>query len=153
MTPAPNGTPSETSRRSFLRRFLIAWTLLISLPAVIAVLQYLMPPKLREMLIQSVLIAKTPDVPPSGVKMVKFNRKPVLLSRTPEGQIKAISGVCTHLGCVVEYIPAQNNLHCNCHGSVFALDGKNLSGPAPRPLESFRVEIKGDDITISIIKS
>ena len=143
----------RSSRRSFLHRFLLSWLLLIMLPAVYAIIQYLIPPKLRDRIMESVLVAKTPDVPAIGVRMVRFNRKPVLLSRTPEGQIKAISGVCTHLGCIVEYSPERNNLNCNCHGSVFSLDGKNVSGPAPRPLESFRVEIKGDDITISIIKS
>ncbi len=140
------------SRRTVLQKVLISWFALLLLPALYAVLQYVIPPKLRERIIESILIARMPDVPATGIKMVKFNRKPVLLSRTAEGQIKAISGVCTHLGCIVEYNPGQNNLHCNCHGSVFTLDGKNVSGPAPRPLEAFRVEIKGEDITISIIK-
>lgn len=127
--------------------------LLLMLPAVYAVIRYLIPPALRDRLVESIAIAKTPDIPAAGVKRVKFNRKPVYLFRNAEGQVKALSGVCTHLGCVVEYAAEQNNFHCNCHGSVFGLDGKNLSGPAPRPLESFRVELKGDDITISISKS
>ena len=141
------------SRRSVLQKILLAWIGILSLSALYAIFQYIIPTKLRDLIIQSILIAKTTDVPATGIKMVKFNRKPVLLSRTVEGQIKAISAVCTHLGCIVEYSPEQNNLHCNCHGSVFTLDGKNVSGPAPRPLEPFRVEIKGEDITIFIIKT
>jgi Rieske Fe-S protein len=143
----------SSSRRSFLHRFLISWLLLVSLPGIYAVIQYLIPPKLRERLLESILIAKTQDIPSDGVKRVKFNKKPVYLFRNAEGQVKALSGVCTHLGCVVEYHGEQRNFVCNCHGSTFSLEGKNLSGPAPRPLESFRVELKGDDITIFTIKS
>jgi Rieske Fe-S protein len=127
--------------------------LLVMAPAVYAVVRYLIPPALRERLIESIAVGKTMDIPPAGVKRVKFNKKPVYLFRNAEGQVKALSGVCTHLGCVVEFVPEQSIFHCNCHGSVFGLDGRNISGPAPRPLESFRVELKGDDITIFVMKS
>ena len=47
---------------------------------------------------------------------------------------RALSSVCTHLGCITRHQPDGNLIACPCHGSRFALDGEVLAGPAPRPL-------------------
>jgi cytochrome b6-f complex iron-sulfur subunit len=47
---------------------------------------------------------------------------------------RALSSVCTHLGCVTRYQPGEEIIACPCHGSRFSLDGEVLAGPAPRPL-------------------
>ena len=53
---------------------------------------------------------------------------------------RAVSAVCTHLGCTVNPMPgAKAGYHCPCHGSVFAQDGRVTSGPAPRGLPCFEV--------------
>jgi Rieske Fe-S protein len=75
----------------------------------------------------------------------------VILVQAGEGQIKAFSAVCTHLGCIVEYKSDEQKFRCNCHGSVFDLQGKNIGGPAPAPLKPYRVEIKADNVIISQI--
>ena len=49
-----------------------------------------------------------------------------------ETKFRALSAVCTHLGCTVQ--PEGEGFHCPCHGSVFGPDGGNRAGPAPRPL-------------------
>jgi menaquinol-cytochrome c reductase iron-sulfur subunit len=49
-----------------------------------------------------------------------------------ENRFRALSAVCTHLGCTVQR--EEEGFHCPCHGSVFGKDGENRSGPAPRPL-------------------
>ena len=46
-------------------------------------------------------------------------------------QFRAVSAVCTHLGCTVNL--AGKGFHCPCHGSVFNQNGAVVSGPAPRP--------------------
>jgi cytochrome b6-f complex iron-sulfur subunit len=50
---------------------------------------------------------------------------------------RAMSGICTHLGCTVNR--ADSGYRCPCHGSVFDEQGKVLSGPAPRPLDCYGV--------------
>jgi cytochrome b6-f complex iron-sulfur subunit len=59
---------------------------------------------------------------------------------------KAISTRCTHLGCMVAFDERKKEFHCPCHGSVYDIDGKRLSGPAKEPLSSppFRREKNGD---------
>lgn len=122
---------------------------MLFLPSLYVIVQYIIPPKLREKILESMKIGKVSDVPAEGVKIVKFNRTPIIFLKNGEGQVKAFSAVCTHLGCIVEYRNDDRKFHCNCHGSVFDLDGKNITGPAPRPLQPYRVEIKQDDIYVS----
>jgi cytochrome b6-f complex iron-sulfur subunit len=47
--------------------------------------------------------------------------------------------VCTHLGCLYKWVPANNRFECPCHGSKFELDGTWIEGPAPRDLDRFEV--------------
>ena len=53
---------------------------------------------------------------------------------------RALSGVCTHLGCTVNAVSgAKAGYHCPCHGSGFDADGRVTGGPAPQPLPCFEV--------------
>lgn len=62
---------------------------------------------------------------------------PAILIRTDSG-FKAISLVCTHLGCTVEQ--TVDGYSCPCHGSLYSDDGSVLRGPAQKPLPALRVE-------------
>jgi Rieske Fe-S protein len=72
-----------------------------------------------------------------------FNGKPCLLIRTGDNQIRALSAICTHTDCTVEYLPAKGIIFCACHNGVYNLDGRNVSGPPPRPLEQHQVTLRG----------
>ncbi len=54
--------------------------------------------------------------------------------------IAAIYKVCTHLGCIYSWTPANERFECPCHGSKFRLDGRRIEDPAPRSLDRFKVE-------------
>lgn len=66
--------------------------------------------------------------------------------------IYALSTTCTHLGCTPNWLESESKFKCPCHGSGFYMTGINFEGPAPRPLERWRV-ILGDDGQIVIDKS
>ena len=72
-----------------------------------------------------------------------FDGKPCLLVRTPDGEIKAFNAVCTHVQCTVEFRSATHDIFCNCHNGVYDLNGRNVSGPPPRPLETYKVALRG----------
>lgn len=64
---------------------------------------------------------------------------PVLLFRLEAGEYRALSSVCTHLGCIVEVEGAA--LVCPCHGSTYERTGAVVRGPAERPLREFPVTL------------
>ena len=64
----------------------------------------------------------------------------------------ALRSVCTHLGCTPNWLSAEAKFKCPCHGSGFYMSGVNFEGPAPRPLERYRIAL-GDDGQILIDKS
>ncbi len=71
--------------------------------------------------------------------------------RNDEG-IYALSTTCTHLGCTPNWLAAEQKFKCPCHGSGFRKTGINFEGPAPRPLERFRI-VLADDGQIVIDKT
>ena len=64
----------------------------------------------------------------------------------------ALQSVCTHLGCPPNWLAAEQKFKCPCHGSGFYISGINFEGPAPRPLERFKVAL-ADDGQIMVDKS
>ncbi|MBO8142439.1 MAG: Rieske 2Fe-2S domain-containing protein [Firmicutes bacterium] len=63
------------------------------------------------------------------------------VSRLPEGVI-ALYWRCPHLGCTVPWVEGRGLFICPCHGSVYEPTGQNIAGPAPRPMDIMRVEIR-----------
>lgn len=66
--------------------------------------------------------------------------------------IFALSTTCTHLGCTPNYLAAEGKFKCPCHGSGFYETGVNFEGPAPRPLERYRIQL-ADDGQVQVDKS
>lgn len=54
--------------------------------------------------------------------------------------ILALFKVCTHLGCLYEWVPVTDRFECPCHGSKFELTGDYISGPARRSLDRFVIQ-------------
>jgi cytochrome b6-f complex iron-sulfur subunit len=61
----------------------------------------------------------------------------------------ALSAICTHQGCTVGYDSSAGNIKCPCHGSVYAVSGSVINGPAPSPLSSYTVSLSGNTLTIT----
>lgn len=59
-------------------------------------------------------------------------------------RVFALRATCTHLGCLTYWNSARACFQCPCHGSTFAIDGTNLGGPAPRPLERLVARLTED---------
>ena len=87
-------------------------------------------------------------IPNSG-QIFRFGSQPAILVNTPAGELKAFSAVCTHLACIVQYRSDINHIWCACHNGHFDLNGKNIEGPPPRPLEEYVVNVRADQIVVS----
>jgi cytochrome b6-f complex iron-sulfur subunit len=66
--------------------------------------------------------------------------------------IYALSDICTHLGCIPNWLPDDQEFKCPCHGSGYYKSGINFEGPTPRPLERFAISL-ADDGQIFVDKS
>lgn len=63
----------------------------------------------------------------------------VMVTLTADGMVHAYSMRCTHQSCSVDGQLAQGDIHCSCHGSLFALNGTVIQGPATAPLTAYAV--------------
>lgn len=63
--------------------------------------------------------------------------------RRPDGTLQAVTATCTHLGCTVQWNPAETTWDCPCHGSRFSCDGTMIAGPAVADLRRVDVEADG----------
>jgi menaquinol-cytochrome c reductase iron-sulfur subunit len=71
-----------------------------------------------------------------------IKQQPVYVTKDPKGALIVLSAVCTHLGCSVRWVDAQNKFVCPCHGGMFAGDGKLLGGPPPRSLDQLETKVE-----------
>lgn len=93
-----------------------------------------------------------PEEYPKGTISTKYQGdQKVWIAHLDEG-IVAISTICTHLGCTPRWLAAEDKFKCPCHGSGFTREGINFEGPAPRPLERYRIQ-KAEDGRLLIDKS
>jgi len=79
-------------------------------------------------------------------------KKTAWVVKAPDNKIVAYSPSCTHLGCAVHWETGESRFKCPCHGSDFALDGKVLAGPAPRPLDQYLTKIENNRLQIGDLK-
>lgn len=66
----------------------------------------------------------------------------VWLEKKSDGSVRALSSICPHLGCSVDYLPESRTFNCPCHDSVFGRDGSKVSGPSPRRLDGLETRIE-----------
>ena len=142
-------TNNRKSRRNFLKYFLGGGLTAFAFSVIYPVVKYLIPPKSLEPVPTSVVAGKVGELKPNSGKIFRFGDKPGILIDTPEGELRAFTAVCTHLGCTVQYRPDLKHIWCACHNGHYDLNGINIAGPPPRPLTPFKVNIKGDQIFAS----
>jgi cytochrome b6-f complex iron-sulfur subunit len=136
-------------RRQFTN-FLLAGGLLGWIGSVLyPLVSFLRPPKVAEANVKSVKAGTAADIPNNSGQIIKFGRKPVILIRTDNGDFRAFSATCTHLDCIVQYRTDLKQIWCACHNGLYDLHGRNISGPPPRPLEEFAVNIVNDEVLVS----
>jgi len=153
--------PLSFPRRNWLLRTLQA-SILATLAAIFyPVVRFLWPrPATRSGALEVIAPYRLSDLKPDAEGRwpppFEFNGKPCLLVPTPEGakkltaglplkaeDLRAFNAICTHVACTVEYRADQGDIFCNCHNGVYDLNGRNVSGTPPRPLEEYQVALRG----------
>jgi len=138
------------SRRRFVNWFLGTSAGAFAASVLYPVSRYLVPPEVGESTAATVTLAIKPeDVKANSGQIFKFGSRPGILVRTPAGELRAFSAVCTHLNCTVQYRADISHIWCACHNGHYDLNGKNIEGPPPRPLDGFTVNARGSQIVVS----
>ena len=141
--------PASPKRREFLD-YLLGTSLGATLLAIFyPVMKFMIPPAITESAQNSVIAGSVKEIAANTGKIFKFGTKPGILVRTPAGELKAFSAVCTHLDCIVQYSPEKKQIWCACHNGQYNMSGQNVGGPPPRPLEEYVVNTRGDEIVVS----
>ncbi len=87
------------------------------------------------------------DIPAGGTKDFLYGGDPAIVLREDDSLI-VLSLVCTHLGCIVKWIPEKQAFHCPCHAGTFDKTGRVTGGPPPAPLEKLAFKQTGDKIIV-----
>lgn len=148
------------TRRAFYIGFINGVMGLIGLAlAIPAGIYLLFPPKLRKRN-EWMNIANLANIPAGTPTEVSFDRRRVdgwkvtiekataWVVKKSNNDVVAFSPVCTHLGCAYHWDDPSHTFVCPCHTSVFSIDGKVLSGPAPRPLDQYLTKIEAGKLEI-----
>jgi len=139
----------KNNRRKFLNIVigggLFGWIASVVYP----VFSYLKPPRIPEANVSSIKAGLASEFPINEGKIVKFGRVPVILIKTNVGEFRAFAGTCTHLDCIVQYRSDTKQIWCACHNGFYDLKGRNISGPPPKPLEEFTVDVENNEIVIT----
>ena len=139
----------QISRRVFLQSVLNGGLVALAGAALYPITRYLWPPRGTEAAVSNVVAAKVGELATNAAKIFRFGTRPGILIHTPYGDYKAFSAVCTHLNCTVQYDDEASVIWCACHNGKYDLNGQVISGPPPRPLDAYQVNVRGDDIVVS----
>lgn len=146
MDPSDRGT----DRRSFLDWMLATSAGALVLAVVYPVVRYVIPPASGESAASSVTLDFGPDaMAPNSGRIFKFGSAAGIIVKTATGELRAFSGTCTHLACIVQYRDDVGHIWCACHNGHFDLNGINIQGPPPAPLERYDVNVRVDKIVVS----
>ncbi len=148
--------PVEPGEQSTRRAFLIAagaaglcYTAAMAYP----IYRYLASPQEMEAsatAVTEVTLKDAEKLPAGSVLMFNFGSSPAMLIHHEDGRWVALSAVCSHLGCTVQYEPQADRIHCGCHGGGYnAYTGANVSGPPPKPLKLFKVAVNETGVNVS----
>jgi cytochrome b6-f complex iron-sulfur subunit len=88
------------------------------------------------------------DVPEGDAKFIQYAGSAAVLVRKKGGDLIALSAVCTHLGCIVQWQKERQEFLCPCHAGLYTVDGAVISGPPPKPLQKIPVVVANGTITV-----
>ncbi len=143
-TAEREGFLPDPDRRGVLKWMAAGWTVFTaaSLGGIGVMVRFLFPNVLYEP--AQVFKAGSPDDFIVGAVDQRFKDKyATWIVREPRG-FYALSTTCTHLGCTPNWLQGDQKFKCPCHGSGFMITGINFEGPAPRPLERWKIGLAED---------
>ncbi|MGK7917180.1 MAG: cytochrome b6-f complex iron-sulfur subunit [Prochloraceae cyanobacterium] len=148
----------DMGRRQFMNLLTFGTITGVALGALYPVVKYFIPPSsggsgggvtAKDALGNDVIVSEFLDTHNAGDRTLAQGLKgdPTYIVVTEDKAIGSygLNAICTHLGCVVPWVPAENKFKCPCHGSQYNAEGKKVRGPAPLSLALVNAEVTEDD--------
>jgi cytochrome b6-f complex iron-sulfur subunit len=131
----------KTTRRDFNLLLVVAWGAIAALGAAYAgMFQDFFGPKVLKEPKKVYRVGKSDEFALPGVyEQYKPNEIWLVNLKPDENRLVALNTVCTHLGCIPNWLAGELKFKCPCHGSGYRVNGVNFEGPTPRPLERFAI--------------
>ena len=120
------------SRRKFLGVCLAGATVAAVAAAGYPVIRYLAPRSGK--VGTDKLVFAVNDIPDGEAKFFEYEGSSAVIVKTNAGALLALSAVCTHMGCIVQWEKAKQDFLCPCHAGHYSPEGVVLSGPPPKQL-------------------
>lgn len=134
---------ADPERREFLKRGMQAGVVLVAAAGVWTSWDVLQP------LPGSGLGGVVKTVPDTEVTEVPvYIRSAQSYLTRVDDEVVALWQRCPHLGCRVSWCESSREFECACHGSTFNRAGEVRSGPAPRGMDRFAVEVSDDILVV-----
>ena len=133
----------KSTRRGFLE-IILGGGVLATLGAIFyPVLKFITPPAVSEAKLSQLKLQfgrAEIEAEEKKAKYFKYGRDLGIIYITEKNELKALTARCTHLDCTVQHRPDLGIIWCSCHNGRYNLNGNNISGPPPRPLEQYTVK-------------
>ncbi len=154
------GTTFDTERRGFLKWATGILASLVCVAVGVPVIGTLIGPAFRSRKLAWTKVGKVNDLFAGEPTKLTFAVKTtsayisetvlhdVWVIKQPSLKVTAFSPICPHLGCEFNWNAQTNHFECPCHGSVYAVNGKVLGGPAPRPLDTLSTKIQSGELYV-----
>jgi len=136
----------KQSRRKFLGACLAGAAAAATAAVIYPVFRYLTPKK--GMLGAEKVVFAVNELPEGEAKFFQYAGSSAVLVKTKAGNFVALSAVCTHLGCIVQWEKDKQDFLCPCHAGHYSAEGAVLSGPPPKPLAKIPFTLAEGKITV-----
>jgi Rieske Fe-S protein len=161
LKPSPSGSSLE-SRRSFLGVLLALGSFLVGALLSVPLIRFALFPLLRRTteLKSSPLgdlsafssltepVMRTIQIEQVDGWRKAISEKAVYVTKDNQGQLRALSSICPHLGCTVPWNKNKKQFVCPCHGATFAADGTRISGPSLRGMDTLETTVQGGQLLV-----
>jgi len=157
-------TKPEVSRRAFYVGAIYAiWAAITAALGLPALVYLLLPPKGKKESewVEVGDIAKLPAGTPTELTFrrnrvdgwkVTSEKSTAWVVKASDNSVVAFGPQCTHLGCAYHWEQPRNQFICPCHTSLFGIDGRVMSGPAPRALDRYDVRVEGQKLLLGNLR-
>jgi Rieske Fe-S protein len=148
---------SKLDRRSFLKKVCNLSSFVGVLLSMLIYLLYAFPKQVRKKKTVYVYACKEDELPVQGVRQYVIDypmrgrtvTKKIFIVNMDE-ELFALSGVCTHLGCLVSWYRPENRFRCPCHSGQYDIRGNVVAGPPPAPLTRLALKIEHEKVAVGL---